>query len=397
MRFPPMKKSGNLLILSNTFPNDDDRYIGDIFVKEQIKYLKNFFDQIYVISPLPYGTEYLRHIKQCNYKFNNVQVFFPKYFNNPIFYFYLRNYWVSLAQRAIINCIKKNNITFDVIHAHYTWPSGAIGISLKKMYNVPLIITEHTSITFKKNIDKKDPVYINTWKNADAIIRVRHGDMHIIESVGISREKLFFIPNGFDPQKFHPMNSVDCRRKLQLPEDKKIILTVGNLNSVKGHHYLIDAIRMVVSERKDILCIIVGSGKLKPTLEHQINLLQLNDYILLAGGQPHDEIPIWMNACDIFVLPSLTEGNPTVMFEALGCGKPFIGTNVGGIPEIIKSGVYGLLVTPENPDDLKKKILLALDWKWDHESILSYAEQFSWIEISNEIMKIYNHVSGKRL
>jgi glycosyltransferase involved in cell wall biosynthesis len=96
-----------------------------------------------------------------------------------------------------------------------------------------------------------------------------------------------------------------------------------------------------------------------------------------------------MNACDIFVLSSLNEANPTVMFEALGCGKPFIGTKVGGIPEIINSEVYGLLVTPANPDDLKEKILLALDRKWDHEAILKYAEQFTWKEIADEILKIY--------
>jgi glycosyltransferase involved in cell wall biosynthesis len=384
-----MKRKNNLLILTNTFPSEDNRYIGDIFVKEQIEYLKKFFNTIYVISPLPFGTEYLRHTNHRNYEFDNVKVFFPKYLNIPIFFFYLRNYWIFLARRAIIKCIEKNNITYDLIHAHHTWPTGATAISLKKIYKVPVIITEHTSRAFKKSIDRKDPFYINTWKNADAIIRVRRGDLHLIESFGIAKENLFFIPNGFDPQKFHPMNPVECRRNLGLPKEKIIILTVGGLNSVKGHSYLINAIRGIISERKDILCIIVGYGKLKNTLQHQIDLLHLNDYIILAGGKPHDEIPIWMNACDIFVLPSLNEANPTVMFEALGCGKPFIGTKVGGIPEIIKSEIYGLLVTPANPEDLKEKILLALDRRWDHETILKYAEQFTWKEIADQILKIY--------
>ena len=61
------------------------------------------------------------------------------------------------------------------------------------------------------------------------------------------------------------------------------------------------------------------------------------DHVEFVGGKPHAEIPIWMNACDVFVLSSLSEGNPTVMFECVGCGKPFIGTKVGGIPEIIIS------------------------------------------------------------
>ena len=77
-----------------------------------------------------------------------------------------------------------------------------------------------------------------------------------------------------------------------------------------------------------------------------------------------------MNACDLFVLPSLNEGNPTVMFEALGCGKPFVGTKVGGVPEVIASDDYGLLVEPADPEDLAEKILVALDREWDREAIL---------------------------
>ena len=71
------------------------------------------------------------------------------------------------------------------------------------------------------------------------------------------------------------------------------------------------------------------------------------------------------------------EGNPTVMFECLGCGKPFIGTKVGGIPEIIVSDDYGLLCEPANSEDLAEKILIALDKEWDEEKIRNYAKQFT--------------------
>jgi len=79
---------------------------------------------------------------------------------------------------------------------------------------------------------------------------------------------------------------------------------------------------------------------------------------------------LWINAADIFVLPSLGEGNPTIMFECLGCGKPFVGTTVGGVPEVITSDDYGLLVEPADPKDLARKILMALGREWDREAIL---------------------------
>ena len=133
-------------------------------------------------------------------------------------------------------------------------------------------------------------------------------------------------------------------------------------------------------------------GKDKRALEKQIKSLGLEDYVMLAGGKPHDEIPLWINACDVFVLPSLNEGNPTVMFEALGCGKPFVGTKVGGVPEIISSDDYGLVVEPADIGDLVDKIMMALDRQWDQTKILAYAERFTWENISKEILQIYQSV-----
>jgi len=99
-----------------------------------------------------------------------------------------------------------------------------------------------------------------------------------------------------------------------------------------------------------------------------------------------------MNACDLFVLPSLNEGNPTVLPEALGCGKPFVGTRVGGVPEVISSDDYGLLVEPADAEDLAEKILAALNREWDREAILRYAQQFTWENIAKEIMGVYEQV-----
>jgi glycosyltransferase involved in cell wall biosynthesis len=100
-----------------------------------------------------------------------------------------------------------------------------------------------------------------------------------------------------------------------------------------------------------------------------------------------------MNTADLFVLPSLTDGNPTVMFECLGCGIPFIGTRVGGVPEVINSDDYGLLVDPGNSNDLAEKILIGLEREWDRNKILEYADQYSSEKISKQIISIYNSIS----
>lgn len=381
----------NLLIITNSFPDQEDRYVGSIFVKEQVKYLREYFNNIYIISPAPLGIEYIRKVKLRDYQFDNVKVIFPKYMNIPLFYFLMRYNWTSLEKRVILKTIQKEKINFDLIHSHFTWPSGAVAFQLKRRFKVPLVITEHTSETFKKVIKRKDYQYIKIWSSADAIIRVRKEDIHLFNSVGIPLSKVYYIPNGYDQKKFKLIDKKEARQKIGLPLDRKIILNIGSLYKIKGHIYLIKAMKNVIKQRIDVLCIIVGIGKLRDKLKKQIIDEGLENYVTLVGGKPHSEIPFWINACDIFVLPSLNEGNPTVMFECLGCGKPFIGTKVGGIPEIITMEEYGLLCEPADPKDLAEKILIALEKEWDREKIIKYADQFTWENIAQKVVEVYEN------
>jgi len=150
----------------------------------------------------------------------------------------------------------------------------------------------------------------------------------------------------------------------------------------------------VIKKYKNVLCVIVGGGVLRDKLEKQVSNMGLSDFILFAGEKKHGEIPLWMNACDIFVLPSLNEGNPTVMFECLSCGKPFVGTEVGGIPEVIISGDYGLLCKPGEPLELARQLSAALGIIWDNKSIKDYAEQYTWKNIARKHVNIYEEVLG---
>jgi glycosyltransferase involved in cell wall biosynthesis len=291
--------------------------------------------------------------------------------------------------------IREHRIVPDLAHAHFTWPGGYVGARLKERYGIPFVITAHGyDIYHRPFINKEWRAKIEYVLNtADHVITVSQSNLKCIRKIDVSTP-VTVIPNGFRSDLFYPRDPLKCRKALNIPQDKKIVLTVGNLEPVKGQTYLIEAVQKILQERKDILCVIVGAGKLRTALEHQIRSLGLEDYILLAGGKPHDVIPLWMNACDLFVLPSLNEGNPTVLPEALGCGKPFVGTRVGGVPEVIASDDYGLLVEPANPEGLAEKILVALDREWDREAILRYAERYTWENIAKEIMGVYKQVLG---
>ena len=378
----------NLLILTPDFPDEVDKRITGIFVKEQVNYLKNYFERVHVISPISIWRKYLLKRHSEDYKWDNVQVYHPLYVNFPFPYVekYLKKFWIYFEKRAILKTMKTEKINPDLIHAHYTWPTGVVAVELKKEFNIPVVITEHTSITLHKALKRKDSYYTRTWTKCDTIIRVNKKDILPLKKFN---KNTVNIPNGFDEKKFRYINRSECREKLNLPLAKKIILTVGGLEVVKGHEYSIEAVARIIEKRQDILYIIVGSGPLRDKLQSKIDKLSLQDYIKLIGFVQHDELPLWMNACDLFVLPSLNEGNPTVMFESLGCRKPFIGTTVGGEPEIIISDKYGYLVEPKNSEELAEAILLALNKEWDEERIQNYAQQFTWNNISKQIVEVY--------
>ncbi|MDI9633244.1 MAG: glycosyltransferase [Methanolinea sp.] len=295
--------------------------------------------------------------------------------------------------KNLVKWIEKEESDFDLIHAHFTWPCGYAAAHLNKKLKIPTIITAHGydiySLPFRDD-EWRDKIEF-TLNNADHIITVSNHNVDFIKKLNIFKP-VTVIPNGYDEELFSFKNREEIKIALNLPENKVIILSIGNLEEIKGHKYLIEAINIVKKIKKDILCIIIGAGKLQRSVIQQIRSLELENNIILMSPKPHQEIPLWMNAADLFVLPSLSEGNPTVMFEALGCGLPFVGTRVGGVPEIITSEDYGLLVEPGNAEDLAEKILIALDKEWDREKIRKYAEQFTWENIAKQIVEVYKQV-----
>ena len=379
-----MMEDKNLLIIS-------PHYVT--FVKDQVEELARYLNEIYVTSPEPYGRNNLKDLANLP---ENVKVYFPKFFHLPINYF--RRKLGDNFFKATLQVIKREKLEFDLIHAHFTWPSGYTGALLKKELNVPLVITTHGfdiyEVPFRSEYYRRK--VLSALEVADHVITVSKSNVEILtKKLEVSLGKVSLIPNGFDGELFKPMPKDKVRTKLGLPQEKKIILTVGNLVPVKGHEYLIRAAGRVIKERTDMCFVIVGSGTLRKKLENLVRFFNIESYFYFPGARPHEEIPLWMNAADIFVLPSLSEGNPTVMFETLGVGLPFIGTTVGGVPEIITSEDYGLLCPPADPECLAEKTLIALEKEWNREKIRKYAEQFKWENIVEKIIRIYSKVLVK--
>jgi glycosyltransferase involved in cell wall biosynthesis len=300
-----------------------------------------------------------------------------------------RNY--SLIARACVRKLAQNHLDFDLIHAHFL-ELGFAGAALKDERGIPLIVTAHGSdvydLPFRDDWHKGIAKYV--LSKADQVITVSQFNAAKLSSLGVSPRKLHVIYNGYDARIFKPMPKQEARKRLALPLTKKILLSVGNLVDVKGHEYLVNAMSVVLKTRHDAILVIVGSGPLRARLFDKIKRLKLNDEILLVGRKQHDDLPIWINASDIFVLPSLSEGFPTVIPEALACGKPVVGTTVGGVPEALSDQNVGILVNPKDSMALADAILVALEKKWHTDIIINYAQQYSWGNLVRRILEIYH-------
>lgn len=291
----------------------------------------------------------------------------------------------------------RRRMDYDIIHIQASGGlasfvsaiSGAIAsIVLRKK----LVVTFHHS---------KSAEFVSKYKSFVGFV-VSHASKFILVSskqknifttnYGNFAEKFEIIFNGYDSDLYIKREMFDCRKILKIPEDKKIIFNISNLIDTKGHKYLILALEKVLTTRKDIICYIAGRGYLKEELESLITDLSLQNHIHLIGWISDEDVPLWMSASDIFVMPSLAEGNPTVMFEALGSGLPFIGTNVGGIPEIINTPDYGIICEPANPEDLAEKIKWALEKNWDRKLISNYSKNFTWRKIALDNLNIYKEI-----
>ncbi|MFZ5918895.1 MAG: glycosyltransferase [Chloroflexota bacterium] len=136
----------------------------------------------------------------------------------------------------------------------------------------------------------------------------------------------------------------------------KMVLFVGTLVYLKGVHRLLEAMAIVRKRHPEASLVIVGRGDYRETLERRAASLGLTAAVTFAGTMPQNRLRAIMRRCSMLVLPSLSEGLGRVLIEAMACGRPVIGTRVGGIPDLIQEGVNGHLVPPDEAEPLAAKI-----------------------------------------
>jgi len=359
-----------VLVISNMYPSKENKSFGS-FIKVHVDAFRDHTDlEQFVVA----NTDPGKGLPRLIYKYGSLL---------------LRSVWYSLRK------------PFDVIHAHYVFPTGFIGLICHWLTARPLIVTVHggdiNNLARRNSILFKISGFI--LRRAAAVIAVsRDIRDKLVNEFGVDGGRVHIINMGVDTGVFRPLDRERCRERLGLSGNKRIVLFVGNIIPRKGVLYLLRALEG--PEFVDVKCIILGAAvdrEYMDTLREVSGSLDAD--VEFTGPVSYSEVAIWMNAADVFVLPSLEEPFGLVALEALACGTPTIATAVGGLKEFVRESETGYSVPPGDPDALREKIRRVLDPenRSEVESMrergLRVAKSFSTLKQIERILEVYRQVS----
>lgn len=288
---------------------------------------------------------------------------------------------------------------FDVIHIHTIRHAPVL-----KFLRCKSVETEHSS-GFLMGMESSKSRWIYKWlfNSNDHLIAPSDEIAKKIIELGFDQDFVSSITNGIDVSKFNPIvdnEVIELKKSYNISAEDKVVLCPRRLVPKNGVEYFIEsAPRIINSYGNNVKFLIVGSssGNQLEILKKQVLDFNLEDKILFVGSIPNTEMPSFYVLSDIVILPSLMEATSIAGLEAMATGKPLVGTDVGGIPQIIDNCKTGILVPPKNPDKIAEAVtyLLKSDKKrmmMGNNARKRVKKQFSWEIIAKKTLSVYKNI-----
>lgn len=201
--------------------------------------------------------------------------------------------------------------------------------------------------------------------------------------------RFHIIPAGIDMDLFHIRNKEDARGQLGLELGSKLVAFVGRFEPEKNPIRVIDEFLKLSAEQPDVHLVLVGEGRLRQAMMQRAR--EAANRITVSGPLPQEEVAVLLNAADVLVVGSTVEGLPTVAIEALACGTPVVGTSVGVLPEVIRSGINGYIV--DSTGGLHTMLRRALSENvWRRDDCRSSVRDFGWDRVVPRVLQVYREI-----
>ncbi len=381
-----------VLVLSHLYPNVISKIYGS-FVHNQVRFLKEHC-QLEVVAPVPWfplpGFGLWSAYRQVPRRevLDGIEVRHPRRFALPRRIFFTEQWRFHL--KALLNAVESRP---DIIHAHCAYPDGRAAIEYGAQTGRPVVITVHGSdvkILPKLKSQWRQRI-VEALTQAAAVIAVSQELRREVLHLGVPPDKVRCIPNGVDCRLFSATGSH------QPDKEGWRLLYVGRFVEAKGLRVLLAALAKVRSQGRQVSLTLVGghpaTGTADPFLP-QVRALNLSAQVSFEDALPWEDLPPYMAAADLFVLPSFSEGLTTSLVEAMACGLPVVATRCGGPEEVVNEEV-GRLVAVGDAEDLAAGILAVLDnyHRYDREAIRQQTEaRYDYRRVAAQIQAVYEDV-----
>jgi len=310
------------------------------------------------------------------------------YFPYPALPLLTRSLNGSICKRLLAPHVRASRP--DLILNYWLYPEGYSALRVGRKLGVPVIVGAIGSDVRRIPSASVRRLTSETVAGADAVITVSEELRQATIGLGASADRVTAILNGCDTSVFRPGDRTEARRSLGIESGGELLLYVGNLIPTKGILELADAFAAIAAERPQLRLAAIGEGESAAALQSRARDAGVLDRLLLPGPQPGSRIADWMRACDVFCLPSYSEGCPNVVLEALSCGRPVVATNVGGIPELVHENC-GILISAKDPVALGQALAAAVSREWDAGAI-AHAFERSWESVALETLAVCERV-----
>ena len=394
-----------VLTFTSLFPNGQQSLHG-IFVAERIRALSRLCE-IQVVAPVPWtpptrvlGKRYFGYSRILREEVHQgLLLRHPRFIVFPKFFKSIDGILMAASCVRALSAIRES-FPFDIIDAHWAYPDGVAAAILADYFHVPLALTVRgDDINVLPNFFWRRQLIRWALRKAAVVIALSNELKERVVTLTTPRlvSNTTVIPNGVNSEIFHPGNQAAARRRLGLPEQGRILLSVGRLHNSKGYPLLVTALARLQEKFPDLCLVIVGESDheadARPSIEIAARRLGVSEKITLAGAKPHSVVADWYRAADLFCLPTFREGSANVLLEALACGLPCVTTPVGGNPEIISTPDVGILVAPE-VEQLTRAIARGLACSWDQQRISAHVRKRTWSNVAAECCQQLSQAAG---
>lgn len=248
---------------------------------------------------------------------------------------------------AIVRRLRSSPV--DVFHVHVgTGREDFDGARAAREAGVPAVVETLHLPWLLANPGKQRPFH-RSIREVDHLITVSEGQRATYERIGVPARMMTTVPNGVTARET-ACGREEARRRLGLTAEQPVVLTVGRLAVQKGHRYLVASLPALAEEFPDLAAVVIGAGHLREALEQQAADLRVSEALRLVGHRP--DARALLDAADVFVLPSRTEGMPMAALEAMEARLPVVASRVIGTDEAVEHGRTGLLVPRGKPAPL---------------------------------------------